>query len=408
MSGATPREGAKHPEAGAVPPRPALARPRVLRIITRLNVGGPATHVLIADRGLAGRGWETLLVYGSLDADETQISLDGFELPMRQVPSLVRSISPVSDVRASAALVGIIRAYRPHIIHTHLSKAGLLGRSSALFSSRAARIHTFHGTVFSGYFGAPKSGLIQRAERFLGSRSDRILALSERQRAELLAYRVAPEPCIRIVPLGLELARFGGIDRAAARKTLGIPSGSVAVVTVCRLVPVKRIDRMIRVAAMAMASTPALRLYVVGDGPERATLTRQAADLGIADRVVFAGWSAETPTWYAAADIVANSSDSEGTPLSLIEAAASSRASVATDVGGVADVVADGITGIVVAREDEVAFAAALARLAGDRELRDRLGSAAAGRSSRYSAERLVDDLDRLYHDVLAERERRG
>jgi glycosyltransferase involved in cell wall biosynthesis len=376
----------------------------VLRIITRLNVGGPSTHVLIADRGLRARGWDTLLVHGSLEPDEAAVDLDGFDLPMRHLPTLVRPISPLDDLRATASLVRIIRAYRPHIIHTHLSKAGLLGRSAAILSSRAARIHTFHGTVFSGYFGAPKSGMIQRAERFLGGRSDRILALSERQRDELIEYRIAPPPRIEIVPLGLELDRFRGGDRLAARAALGIAPGTVAVVAMCRLVPVKRIDRMLRAMAVAMASDPALRLYVVGDGAERAGLERQAVALGIANRVTFAGWSSDPPRWYAAADMIALTSDSEGTPLSLIEAAAAGRAVVATDVGGVADVVLDGVTGIVVGREDETALAEALTRLGNDSSLRARLGAAAPERAVRYAAERLVDDLDSLYRHVLAER----
>ena len=384
--------------------RNGSVRPRVLRIITRLNVGGPSTHVLIADAGLRERGWETLLVHGALEPDEVGISLDGVDLPLRYLPTLVRPISPIADLRATASLVRIIRAYRPHIIHTHLSKAGLLGRSAAIFSSRAARIHTFHGTVFRGYFGASKSGMVQRAERILGARTDRVLALSERQRDELLAYRIAPAALIEIVPLGLELDRFRGGDRRAARAALGIAPRTVAVMALCRLVPVKRIDRMLRAMAVALATAPALRLYVVGDGAERATLERQAADLGIADRVTFAGWSTDAPAWYAAADIVALSSDSEGTPLSLIEAATAGRATVATDVGGVADVVVDGVTGIVVRCEDEAALAEALARLGNDAALRARFGAAAPERAVRYAAERLVDDLDSLYRHLLAER----
>ena len=390
--------------SGGGPSGSGPARPRVLRIITRLNVGGPSTHVLIADRGLRDRGWETLLVHGALEPDEVQVSLEGIDLPMRQLRTLVRPISPLNDARAAASLVRIIRAYRPHIIHTHLSKAGLLGRSAAIFSSRAARIHTFHGTVFSGYFGAPMSGTIQRAERILGARSDRILALSERQRDELLEYRIAPASRIQIVPLGLDLDRFRGGDARAARAALGIEPGTVAVVAMCRLVPVKRIDRLLRAMAVAMTSVPGLRLYVVGDGAERAALERQAAALGIANRVTFAGWSADAPNWYAAADIVALTSDSEGTPLSLIEAATAGRAAVATDVGGVADVVVDGVTGIVVPREDEAALAAALVRLGADPALRARLGAAAPQRAVGYAAERLVDDLDSLYRHVLAER----
>jgi glycosyltransferase involved in cell wall biosynthesis len=385
-------------------PPGAAARPRVLRVITRLNVGGPSTHVLIADRGLHERGWETLLVHGTLEPDEVEIPLDGFDLPIRHLPTLVRPISPLNDARATASLVRIIRAYRPHIIHTHLSKAGLLGRSAAIFSTRAARIHTFHGTVFHGYFGTSKSSLIRRAEQFLGAHSDRILALSERQRDELLAYGIAPESRIQIVPLGLDLERFRGGDRAAARAALGIPERTVAVVAVCRMVSVKRIDRLLRATAAALASAPGLHLYLVGDGAERAALERHAIDLGIADRVTFAGWSSETPRWYAASDIVALTSDSEGTPLSLIEAAAAGRAAVATDVGGVADVVVDGSTGLLVPRQDETALADALARLANDPALRARLGATAPERAGRYAAERLVDDLDSLYRHLLAER----
>ena len=123
--------------SGGGPSGSGPARPRVLRIITRLNVGGPSTHVLIADRGLRDRGWETLLVHGALEPDEVQVSLEGIDLPMSQLRTLVRPISPLNDARAAASLVRIIRAYRPHIIHTHLSKAGLLGRSAAIFSSRA-------------------------------------------------------------------------------------------------------------------------------------------------------------------------------------------------------------------------------------------------------------------------------
>jgi len=385
-------------------PRSGPVRPRVLRIITRLNVGGPSTHVLIADRGLRARGWETLLVHGALEPDEAGISLEGVDLPMRYLPTLVRPISPLADLRATSSLVRIIREYRPHIIHTHLSKAGLLGRSSAIYASPAARIHTFHGTVFKGYFGASKSGLIQRAERFLGRRTDRVLALSGRQRDELLAYGIAPASCIEIVPLGLELDRFRGGDRDAARAALGIAPRTVAVVTLCRLVPVKRIDRMLRAVALALTTAPALRLYVVGDGGERTGLESLAVRLGIADRVTFVGWSTDAPAWYAAADIVALSSDSEGTPLSLIEAAAAGRATVATDVGGVADVVADGVTGLVVPRDDEAALAETLARLGNDLALRTRLGAAAPERAERYAAERLVDDLDSLYRQVLSER----
>jgi glycosyltransferase involved in cell wall biosynthesis len=339
-----------------------------------------------------------------VEPDEIEIPLDGVDLPMKRVSTMARPIRPAADAQTLVALARIIRQYRPHIIHTHLSKAGLLGRSAAMFSSRAALIHTFHGNVFEGYFGSKTSGMIQRTEKFLGGRTDRIVAISDRQQAELIKYGVAPESRIKIVPLGLNLQRFEGLDREAARATLGIPDGVVAVMAIGRLVPIKRIDRLLRAVAAAVQEVPSIRLYLVGDGGERASLEFLADSLGIRDRVVFAGWSADTPTWYAASDVVALTSDREGTPLALIEAAAAGRPVIAADVGGVSDIVLDGETGIVVPPDDEAALAAALVRLARDPDLRKRLGGAAPARAGRYAAGRLVADLNALYLEVLADR----
>jgi len=379
-------------------------RPRALRIITRLNVGGPATHVTVADKGLRQLGWETLLVHGTVEPDETEIPLDDLDLPMHRVAALARPLRPLPDAKAFAAITSIIRDYRPHIIHTHLSKAGLLGRGAAIVASRAVRIHTFHGTVFEGYFGASMSGAIRRAERILGGRTDYLIALSERQREELLAHRVAPASRIRIVPLGLELGRFAGVDRGVARAALGISEETLAVVAIGRLVPIKRLDRLLRAVALASGRVPSLHLYVVGDGSERAPLERLASSLEIRDRVTFVGWCTNTPLWYGAADVVALTSDREGTPLALIEASAAGRATIATNVGGVADVVADGETGLVVDPADEAGLANGIARLALDPGLRIGLGRAARDRSKGFSADRLVSDLDRLYREALSKR----
>ena len=385
------------------------AEPRILRVITRLNVGGPATHVLLADRGLRERGWQTLLLHGQVEPDEAEVDLSAVAvqgLPMRRIPTLARPIRPVADARAFAAVVRAIRQHRPQIIHSHLSKAGLIARSAAMASSSAARVHTFHGTVFGGYFGDRSSAAIVRAERFLGARTSRVIALSERQRDELVEHRIAPPERIRIVPLGLDLDRFGQLDRATARIQLDEPADAFLVVAIGRLVPIKRIDRLVRSFAILAGMVANARLVIVGDGAERPALEALVAELGLGSRVRFAGWQADTPAWYAAADVVALTSDREGTPLALIEAAAAGRPVVAGDVGGVADVVIDGLTGFVVAPADEAAFADRLGRLAVDPELRQRLGQAAPDRARAYAGERLVDDLDRLYRELLAERRR--
>ncbi|HEX5015815.1 MAG TPA: glycosyltransferase [Candidatus Limnocylindrales bacterium] len=387
-----------------------MTRPRLLRVITRLNVGGPATHVVLANRGLEGRGWETLLLYGEVEPDEAEIDVTAISTPSRRIPGLARPIRPAADLRAAVAVAGAIRRFRPHVVHTHLAKAGQLGRGTALLTSRAVRVHTFHGTLFGGYFGARSSRAIVLAERLLGHRTDAVLALSERQRTELIDHRIAPPDRIRIVPLGLDLDRFAPAQaagaRSAARARLGIDADAIVIAAIGRLVPIKRLERLVDAFGVVAAGEPLLRLYFVGGGSERAALEARVAASGLVGRVTFAGWSAATPDWYAAADVVALTSDREGTPLALIEAAAAGRPVVATDVGGVADVVAEGSTGFVVPADDGAALANRLARLVRDPELRASMGRAAPGRAERYRGERLVDDLDGLYRDLLQSRQR--
>jgi glycosyltransferase involved in cell wall biosynthesis len=376
-------------------------KPRVLRIITRLNVGGPATHVTLADRGLAERGWETLLVHGTVEPDEAEVDLETLDIPSRRVRTLARPVDPTRDARALVELLALIRGYRPHIIHTHLSKAGLIGRLAAMTASPAPRIHTFHGTVFGGYFGERTSGSIVRIERFLGHHTAAVLALSERQRDELLGYSIAPPERFRIVPLGLDLARFTGQDRAEARVRLGIADEALLVVVVGRLVPIKRLDRVIRAFVGVRGAVPPARLVFVGDGAERAALEALTASLDLGAAIRFVGWSADSAVWYAAADIAALTSEREGTPLALIEAAASGRPVVAVDVGGVRDVVADGETGFIVPPDDLAALTDRLIQLALDPGLRDRMGRLAPARATMFDHRRLVSDLDGLYRELL-------
>ena len=378
--------------------------PRVLRIITRLNVGGPATHVILADRGLRARGWETLLLHGDVEPDEAEVDLRAVEIPMHRLRDLRRPISPVADARTFGSIVGAIHRYRPHVIHTHLSKAGLVGRTAAIATSRAIRVHTFHGTIFGGYFGSTMSGGIVRAERVLGHRTDRVIALSPMQRDELVRERIAPSDRIAIVPLGVDLARFGATGQAAARAALGLSPDATAVAAIGRLVPIKRIDRLIEAFASVRTRVPSAELWLVGDGSERRALEALTASLGLSTAVRFVGWSGSTAAWYAAADIIALTSEREGTPLALIEAAASGRPVVAMAAGGVADIVIDGSTGYVVPVGDVTSFAERLATLAGDPTLRARMGAAAPAHARSFDSERLVDDLDRLYRQAIHER----
>ncbi len=376
----------------------------MLRVITRLVVSGPSTHVLLADRGLQARGWQTLLVHGTVEPDEAEIGLDDLGIPTLRVATMRRAIRPIADAQSFASLVRIIRRYQPDIVHTHQSKAGLLVRSAAMLTApNVRRIHTFHGTIFGGYFGSRTTNAIVRAEQFLGHHTHQIIALSDLQRAELIDHQIAPVDRISVVPLGLDLARFAGLDRVEARRRLGVPADVVAVVWLGRLAPIKRVDRLIDAFAAARSSNPDSRLYIVGDGARRPELEGLAAAHGITSAVKFVGWSSDAPSWYAAADLVALTSEREGTPLSLIEAGAAGRPVLATDVGGVRDVVVDGVTGWVVPLGDPDRLAIRLRELLADPATRVAMGAAASSAVARFAAERLVDDLDRLYRSILPE-----
>ena len=382
-----------------------MRRPRILRIITRLAVSGVSTHVTIADRGLSARGWETLLVHGRVQPDELEIDLPSPGVRTRRLPSLARPIDPVDDGRALVELLRVMREYRPDIVHTHHSKAGLLGRSAALLAG-IPRIHTFHGHVFEGYFSPRTSALIVATERALARRTTRIIAISELQREDLVRRGVASRDEITVVPLGLELDQFADPDRAQARARLDVPAEAFVAVLLGRIVPIKRVDRLLRIFARVHERVPASRLYIVGDGSERIGLEGQARELGLDGVAEFRGWSADAAGWYGAADVIVLTSDNEGTPLTLIEAAAAGRPGVATAVGGVPDVIVDGETGYVVPVDDEAAFAARLVALAEDPALARRLGEAAPRQAGRFGAARLVEDLERIYLDVLRERGR--
>jgi glycosyltransferase involved in cell wall biosynthesis len=298
----------------------------------------------------------------------------------------------------------VVRSFRPQIVHTHTAKAGALGRTAALSSGRPRPliVHTYHGHVLEGYFGRAVTAGYRGVERGLARFSDRLVGVSQATVDDLVRLRVAPRERFEVIPLGLELDRFLELGPAPEA------SGDVVALYAGRLVPIKRVDLLLRALARARAAGAPLRLVVLGDGELRPALERLAAELGIAASVTFLGYRDDVVPHLAAADLAVLSSANEGTPVALIEAAAAGRPSVGTRVGGVADVVAEG-TGRLVASGDEEALAHALTELAGDRELRLRLGAAARDHvRARYSSERLLADVDRLYRELLDARAKRG
>ena len=374
-------------------------------MITRLNIGGPAINAALLSTGLDPQRFETLLVAGSESPTEGSM-LDlgrlGSGLQLRRVPSLGREVSPLADMRSLGALIAIVREYRPDIVHTHLAKAGTLGRIAARVGGAPAIVHTYHGTVFRGYFGGSKSRVFLEIERGLSRITTRIVAITKSQRAELIALRIGDERKVVDIPLGLDLAPFlVPLNQASARGRLDLPGERPIVAIVARLVPIKNVSLFLR----ALARMPAAFGVVVGDGELRTALEAEAERLRVGGRCRFLGWQSDMRAVYAAADVVALTSNNEGSPVSLIEAMAASRPVVSTRVGGVPDVIRDGQDGVLVPAGDEAAFASAISALLADPLKRAELGAAGRRRvHPTYEASRLVSDIERLYESLIGRR----
>ncbi|HXR30675.1 MAG TPA: glycosyltransferase [Solirubrobacterales bacterium] len=383
-------------------PKPPI---RVLRVIARMNLGGPAHHVALLSRGLTERGYETLLVTGRAGAGEEEHSdLDG--IPVRYLDRLGPEIRPLRDLLALVDLIRVVRAFRPEIVETHTAKAGMLGRLAALLARRQRPIviHTYHGHVLRGYFGPLKTRVFRSIERGLARVSDRLIGVSKATVDELVELKVAPRVKFAVVPLGLELDPFLalGLDpERSFREEIGAGSDEVLFTYTGRLVPIKRPELMLRSLALARQSGAPARVAVVGDGLLRPQLESLAQSLGCAGAVDFLGYRRDLPRIAAASDAALLTSDNEGTPVALIEAAAAGRPAVATEVGGVPDIVVEG-AGLLTPPGDEAAIAARIAQIASEPELRRGMGARARQHvAERFTVARLLDDLDLLYSRLL-------
>lgn len=394
----------------------------VLRVMARLNTGGPSRHVVLLDAGLRARGHRTLLVHGAVSATEASMEplADAHGIPRVRLPYLGRSLRLFDDLRAVIHVTRLLFRERPDIVHTHTSKAGMVGRSAAwaynLFAftrrgrgRRCVVIHTFHGHVFDGYFSPLVTRGVLTIERALARVSDRIVTISPRQRADIVSrYRIAPDARVATIPLGLDLKTLLALTAAGSglRDELQIPRDAVVVGFVGRLVPIKDPHTLVRAFARARERCPNLYLLLAGDGQLRASTLVVADTCGVRDHVRSIGWwNGPLERLYETIDVCALSSINEGTPVALIEAMAAGRPVVATMVGGVPDVVTDGVDGLLVPPRDLERLAGALVALCADASRRGVLGQAGRAKvATRYAAPRLVDDVERLYQELTRTR----
>lgn len=383
-------------------------RIRVLRVIARMNAGGPAYHVSLLSGRLDPERYHTLLIAGEVGPHEAAMEdlADRYGAQLKKLATLGPELRPVSDLKALRDLVRIVRSFRPHIVHTHTAKAGLLGRLAACtIRPRPVIVHTYHGHVLEGYFGPIKAAGFRVLERWMARVSDRLIGVSNATVDDLVRLRVAKREKFDVISIGLELDAFAGLapeQGASFRSDVGAAPRDIVATYVGRLVPIKRLETAIDAVALARRGGTAVRLALVGDGECRERLERHAQTVGLADAVSFTGYRDDLEGVIAGTDIAVLSSDNEGTPVFLIEAAAGGRPAVATKVGGVGEVVTPE-TGLLVPRRDARAMAGAIARLACDADLRLHLGARGASHvRQRFGAARLVSDIDRLYAQLLA------
>jgi glycosyltransferase involved in cell wall biosynthesis len=387
------------------------SRVPLTRIIGRLEVGGAATQAITMTRLLDAQ-FDTQLLTGPARPGEDEMTelMAEHHVQPTYVSGLRRAIRP-HDAAATAAVARHIRRHRPAILHSHAAKGGTVGRVAAVLSGSARPpviVHTFHGHVLRGYFNPALTRAFVQIERALARFSTRLIAVSPEVRDELLDLGVGNAGRFEVVPVGFDLSRFespSATERAQLRRRvraeLDVPEEASVVCLIARLAPIKRVDRFLRIAAAV--TDPTVHFVIVGSGHDMPRLQGLASELGVDSRVHWAGFRTDIPALVFASDVMALTSDNEGTPVSLIEAQAAGLPVVATRVGGTASVVRDGESGLLFAPDDESGFAAGLQRLSGDPALRIKMGRHGARHvSGRYSVRRLVADLSSLYGELLS------
>ncbi len=391
---------------------------KILRIINRFNLGGPTFNAAYLTKYL-GDDFETLLVGGEKDDSEesSEFILESLNLTPIIIPEMKREINFKEDKIAYKKLKKIIKEFQPDIVHTHASKAGFLGRRAAYKCNVPVIIHTFHGHVFHSYFGKSKTAFYKNIERYLAKKSTVIIAISEIQKHELVnKYKICKSNKVKVIPLGFDLSRFQENKqekRIDFRKKYLLNEDEIAIGIIGRLVPIKNHTLFIDAIDQILTKTSKkIRVFIIGDGEEKENLLKHCEEkkLDFTEFVVsprkatitFTSWIKNVDWANAGLDIIALSSLNEGTPVSLIEAQASNKPIVTTNVGGVENVVLKNKTGFIVESNNLAAFSKALLTLIEDEKLRTEMGLKGWEHvKDKFHYTRLVKDMEALYFSLL-------
>jgi glycosyltransferase involved in cell wall biosynthesis len=382
---------------------PTPANPiRVMRVIARMNMGGPAVQVSGIMRGFNSTEFDHRLYTGYCASDEADyLDTVATDVNAVRIPGFGRRVKFGGDIKAFAALVREIRTFKPHIIHTHTAKAGFLGRIASIVSLQPSiRVHTFHGHLLNGYFGSFKSSLVVIAEKFLAFFTFRLLAVGDKVREDLLKAGVGSKNKFGLMPPGLSIGLLP--PKKDSREELSLPYDRLQCAFVGRVTQIKRPDRFLDVVSEVKRRCVELDFFIAGDGELLEMCRDRIKKEDLPVRVL--GWQSDIERVLSAADMVVLTSDNEGTPLSLIQAGMAGLPVVTTSVGSVPEVVLDGVTGIITNLEVKQ-IVDALEKLVDDKELRAKLGVAAQEFTlSHFGIKRLIRDHEELYKRLIASR----
>jgi glycosyltransferase involved in cell wall biosynthesis len=374
---------------------------KVAHIITRLSPGGSTEMLLNVMKHFSNK-YEEILIYGRTEKMQlVKISkLLKNSIKKYYIPFLVREISLFNDAIALLFILCILLYERPQIVHTHTSKAGVLGRISGFFAGIKNIFHTPHGHVFYGYgFSESKVQLFILIERLMAKITRKVLVLSEQEKKDYIALKIGIEDKFILIRNGIDIDKFG--KATGRRSEFGIGEDVVVIAVIARLEPVKGVIYFIRAMKNIASRFSNIVGLIVGDGTLYNQLLQEVAILGLEGYVKFLGWREDIPEILSITDIVVVPSLMEGFGIVVLEAYASGKPVVATNVGGLHEIVEDGVTGFLVPPEDSVAIADAVCRLIADKDLREGMGRRGKIKAKQFSLENMYKELEGVYEECL-------
>lgn len=392
--------------------------PKVLHIITRFDKGGSAQNTYLTLLGLQKRNFQSYFMTGlSLESemkydeiraqekDIQRLEQEGIEFIL--CPPLVRRTNIIKDLKTFLDIWRIIKKKSPEIVHTHSSKAGLLGRLAAKLARIPIVVHTPHGHVFFGYFGSFKTKIFIILERFVSRITDKIIALTNEEKKDYIKFRIANEDKFDVIYSGIELDKFKELSEDKKQnfvKELGIPEKSLIIGTVGRLVPVKGHEFLIKAAKYIISKYPEAFFVFTGDGPLEQNLKRQALELGINNNIIFLGWRSDAAKIISVYDIFALPSLNEGMGRVLAEAMALGKPIVGSNVGGIPDLVTHGKNGFLVPVRNSEKLAKYIRILIKNKEQREKMGQVGKEMVKNFSKEKMVEKIANLYEELLTQK----